>query len=236
MIDVLKKQFNIEIYVFNLNIKNTKVDSKILNQDDIKIIPTNYYETYDQDVLDKEIDKICNKIKCKFRNDYSNSTIRNAIRQMYSEYRVGLFLEKNKNKYDGAVICGPDYYLLNSINLEDVNNSLKNNNVYTTMVNDAQGYTNGFYFGKLELLIPILKRYEKIELYLPINKDYEYLLKKSFEDNKINRSVTHLFFFKIRANNMIAWQGNRNCYGKCKDIEVKYKSLFNKLKLEINEK
>ena len=50
--------------------------------------------------------------------------IRNAIRQMYSEYRVGKFLEINKTKYEGAIICGPDYYIVNKLEFIELVNSL----------------------------------------------------------------------------------------------------------------
>lgn len=208
IINVLKnKGIDVDIYVFNLDIGNSKIDGKRINQSDINIIPYTYLETYSQSELDKDIDIFCKNISCKMRSDYDNTTIRNSIRQMYSEYRVGLFLEKHIDKYDTAIVCGPDYYLLNNININDVEQSIHNNNIYTTRVNDAEGYTNGFYIGNLRTIIKILKRYENITSFYPTNKDYEYLLKKSFEDNNIKRLVTNMLFFKIRANLNIARQG-----------------------------
>ena len=80
-----------------------------------------------------------------------------------------------------SVVCGPDYYLLNEISLDDVRKSvIQENTIYTTTVNDGQGYTNGFYIGNLNSLINVLKRYEIITDLLPSQYDYEYLLKQSF--------------------------------------------------------
>ena len=223
IINVLNnKGFQVDIYVFNLDIGNVKIDNTNINNSDIHIIPYTYLETYSQSELDKEIDELCKITDCKMRSDYSKTLIRNAIRQMYSEYRVGLFLEKHINNYDTAIVCGPDYYLLNKININDVDQSIYNNNVYTTKVNDADGYTNGFYIGNLRTIIKILRRYENLQNFLPVNKDYEYLLKKSFENNDITRQITDMLFFKIRANLDIARQGIM--------LKSEYDLLFNDVK------
>lgn len=206
LINILNEKYDVDIYVFNLNVKKTKVDGVILNNNDTNIIDSNYFEETDQELIDIDIDLLCSKITCKI-DKYSDLTTRNAIRQMYSEYRVGLFVEKNKNKYDSVIVCGPDYYLLTNINLEHVDNTIINPIVYTASVNQGGGYTNGFYIGNPHSIIKILKRYEALKDNLPTEKDYEFLLKKSFDDNKVNTDVTDMLFYKIRANKKIASQG-----------------------------
>ena len=212
IIQKLKEKYSVDIYIFNLDVGDTKVDGVKLNKNDINIIPYDIKEEYNQHELDKTIDKLCSKIQCKFRNDYSKKLIRNALRQMYSEYRVGKFLEKNKIKYKLALVCGPDYYIATPLNLNHFDDCFKNDYIYTSQVNDGDGYTNGFYFGKCGSLLPLLKRYENIESYLPINKDYEYLVKKSLTNANIERKPTDIHFFKIRANKNVKWQGNRKRY------------------------
>ena len=141
-----------------------------------------------------------------FRSDYGSIFSKNAIRQLYSEYRIGKFLEKNKSKYKLAVVCGPDYFIVNDINLNDVKKSLSIERcIYTSDQNDGSGYTNGFYFGKPNILEIILKRYEYFHTF-SYNRDYEYLLKQAFIVNKINRRVTDMVFFKIRTNKYVIWQ------------------------------
>jgi hypothetical protein len=104
------------------------------------------------------------------------------------------------NDYKSA-ICGPDFYLLNNISLEDINNTIDNDSdIYTTIVNDGFGYTNGFYIGSLKPMVKILQRYSILEQLFPTDLDYEYLLKKTFEIYKINRIVTNMLFEKIRSN------------------------------------
>jgi len=155
---------------------------------------------------------------------------------MYSEYRIGLFLEKNVNNYDIAMVCGPDFYIANKININEIENACINNNFYTTLANEAQGYTNGFYFGKPNILIEPLKRIKYIQKFMPAHKDYEYILRQSIEDNKIVRNVTSLFFFKIRANKTIYFNNQNSLYihlfSKNAFIEIikEYYYLIQKLK------
>lgn len=206
IIQELKKKFIVDIYVFNLNVGNTKVDNCVLNQTDINLIDYTFYEEHNQSELDIELDELYKKGICKMRRDYGEKEIRNSLRQMYSEYRVGCFLEKNKDNYKGAIICGPDYYILNKLDL-NTDYFSKNNTVYTTKVNDAQGITNGFYLGNIQSIIPILKRYNQITKYLPTNKDYENVLMMSFIKNNIICKKIDLLFVKIRSNRIIARQG-----------------------------
>jgi hypothetical protein len=231
IIDPLKGKYDVDIYVFNMNVEDVNVDDVKLNQDDINIIPYTYKEEEKQTKIDKELDELCKNIVCEFRPDYSPKTIRNSLRQMYSEYRVGLFLEKNMNKYKKAIICGPDYYIANKLNINNLNNS--NNYVYRTIVNNGQGYTNGLFFGNTNLVIPLLKRYDNLYKYLPNKADYEYVFKKSFDDNNIPSKICDITFFKIRANKNISWQGGKNCYGKCIENKKKYLPLYNKLQKEL---
>jgi len=224
IIDVIKKDYDCDIYVFNNYIDKGKVDNVSQNNNDVNLLKPDFFEQKKQSVIDREIkEHIKSKnIRVKFRGDYSVKTIDNAIRQMYSEEKVGNFLDKHKKYYDCAVICGPDYYLLNKINLKHIANSINNDSiVYTTNINDAQGYTNGLYIGSLYPLITILKRYSILKNLLPTDKDYEYLLKKVFDDNKINRLVTDTKFVKIRSNKHIARQGQMK--------ENQYTDIINKI-------
>jgi len=227
LINIVKQNYDVDIYIFNNNVKNEIVDGIQQNNDDVELLQRTFIEEKTQYDIDNEIN---NKIKskniiCKMRHDYDKNMIINAIRQMYSEHQIGLFLEKY-NDYKCAIVCGPDYYLLNNVNLEDIKNSINNDTiVYTTRVNDAQGYTNGFYIGSLKPIIKILKRYSILEQLLPTNKDYEYLLKKSFEINKINRMITDTLFVKIRSNKHIARQGIMN--------QNKYTNIINNINKEL---
>jgi len=206
LINIVKQEYDVDIYIFNNNLENRIVDETIQNNDDVKLLQRTFFEEKTQSIIDNEINETITEknIVCKMRYDYTNATIQNSLRQMYSEHQVGLFLEKNINNYKSAIICGPDYYLLNNVNIEDVKNSVNYDSViYTTTVNDAQGYTNGFYIGALKPMVNILQRYSILHQLLPTDKDYEYLLKKSFEIYKIDRKITDMLFEKIRSNKTV---------------------------------
>ena len=225
LIDPLKKEFDVDIYVFNLDVENSIVDGRSVNSLNYKIIKSDYCESRKQSDLDKEIDIYYQSGICKMRHDYTKVQIINAVRQMYSEYRVGKFLEEHRGDYDTAIVCGPDYYLLNEISLDDVRKSvIQENTIYTTSVNDGQGYTNGFYIGNLNSLINVLKRYEIITELLPTKYDYEYLLKQSFIKYDIVRNITDLLFVKVRNNQSISRQGKMRY--------PVYRKLINTVKLK----
>lgn len=230
IINIVKDVYDVDIYVFNNNVEKKLIDGKSQNNDNVKLIKSNYFEEETQTYIDNKISEkvIKHNIIYKMRFDYSKECIQNAIRQMYSEEKVGIFLEKHKNDYKCAIVCNPDNYLINKINMEHIKNSINNNsNVYTTTVNDADGYTNGFYIGSLQPLIKILKRFSILEFLLPTDKNYEFLLKKSFEIYKINRLVTDTEYFKIRSNTFIARQGKMKHY--------KYNSLVKDIKRKVNQ-
>lgn len=225
LIDPLKREFDVDIYVFNLDVENSIVDGRSVNSLNYKIIKSDYCESRKQSDLDKEIDVYYQSGICKMRHDYTKVQIINAVRQMYSEYRVGKFLEEHRGDYDTAIVCGPDYYLLNEISLDDVRKSvIQENTIYTTTVNDGQGYTNGFYIGNLNSLINVLKRYEIITDLLPSKYDYEYLLKQCFIKYDIVRNITDLLFVKVRNNQSISRQGKMRY--------PVYRKLINTVKLK----
>lgn len=209
IINVLEKEYDVDVYGFNLKVDNDKMDGVTLNNDDVNVVQYDFFEEREQSKLDKEINEFCKSIDCTCGWYPKGDKIhRNCIRQMYSEYRVGLFVEKNSRDYDCVVVCGPDFYIANPINLEDVYVSINEDVVFTSQMNDARGYTNGFYFGKPRLIIPLLKRYENLKYNLPVpSGDYEYLFKKSFDDSSIKREKTDIVFFKVRANNDVFWKG-----------------------------
>lgn len=229
IIDPIKQDFDYDIYVFNNNVGNIMIDNTRQLNDNINIIESNIYEEMTQIDIDKIIDEKISRdnIVVKMRFDYDETLIRNAMRQMFAEEQVGLFLEKNKNNYTAAIICNTDLYFLNKINPETIRNAISlYSSVYTTNVNDAQGYTNGFYIGSLDPLIKILKRFSILEKMLPTDKDYEYLLKKSFDINNITRIITEIDFVKIRSNKFIARQGRMS--------NSKYNHIINDIQIDIN--
>ena len=210
LINLVKENYDVDIYVFNNNVENIQIDDIPQNNQDVELLQRTFFEEKTQNEIDSDIKTYIKSknIVCKFRPNYDDILIKNAIRQMYSENQIGLFLQQNITNYKCAIICGPDYYLLNDVNLNDVENSINNKScVYTTQVNDACGYTNGFYIGSLQPLIKILTRYSILDKLLPTDNDYEHVLQQSFYIHNITRLITDTVFVKIRSNKHIALQG-----------------------------
>ena len=213
LIDALKEKYDVDVFVFNNVVDNALVDGIKQNQKHVHLLPSHFYETINQSVMDSEIIRHLKHkhVIPKMRSDYTETSIRNALRQLYAENRVASFLIRNTAKYQAAVVCGSDLYLFKPINISHVEHAISNPTaIYTTTMNDAQGYTNGFYIGSLPPLIKILTRYRYIEYLLPDNKDYEYLLMKSFKLHNLERLVTDMPFAKIRSNKALSIDGWKN--------------------------
>ena len=206
LLNILEKHYKVDIYVFNNNVDKLIIDGVVQNNTDSKVIQSTHYEEESQATIDN---KICNliherNIDTTMRYDYPQNTIKNAIRQMYSEEKVGKFIESHIEDYDCAIVCNPDIYFTNEINLSHIEIAMNNTDcVFTTNIHDAQGYTNGFYIGAPKPISRILKRFSILELLLPTNKDYEYLLKRAFEINNITRLISDTAFLKIRSDKSV---------------------------------
>ena len=58
IIKQLQQKYIVDIFVFNLNVGDTKVDGNILNQEDVNLINYTFYEEEKQSALDIEIKKL----------------------------------------------------------------------------------------------------------------------------------------------------------------------------------
>jgi len=215
LVDKILEEYDVDIYVFNMDIGDILIDGVKIDKTETENILRNMdsnvvIEEYNQNSFDREVQDKWGKYggnKLRFMYTGINPTM-NGIRQLYSEHRVGSWLEKNKEKYRCCVVCGPDYQLLNDVNMNDIKESINNRNlIFTTRCNPAYGYTNGFYIGGVEGVIKVLRRYEYMGEYMPVKKDYEYVVKWAVDYHKLEHKLTDMLFFKIRNNRKIARQG-----------------------------
>ena len=221
---------SIYIVGFNLDVGNTStVDGIRLNRSRTALVRFDAYDEAIQTEVDAEIDRICPGLACRTFDDYGARTlnIRNAFRQLHSEMRVARFLRSNvsrgldASRYDAAIFLGPDFHLAMDVDVAAVRRAAAERGaVFTTRMNDADGYTNGFYIGHPVPLAKIMSRFyahtklmalELGQRYdgqrLPHN--YEVLLRRAFVRHKIQRLTTSGVFFKIRANGHPFWYGLR---------------------------
>ena len=230
LIDIIKKEYDVDIYIFNNEVGDCIIDGVNVKDNIDKFIEYTILEEESQSFIDKKIE-LEGVNTFKMRPDYSITHVNNALRHMYIEERVGTFLENNKDKYKSAILCIPDLYLLDNININDIKNCMDNNEiVYTTRVNDGivngniTGHTDGFYIGTLEPMIKILKRFSILKS-LPSGKDYEFLLKRVFEMRNIKREITDTLFVKIGANGRVRPQGIM--------VNSKYREILSEIQNDI---
>ena len=162
--------------------------------------------------------------------------VTNALRQLYSERAVGRFLREHLEQYDVAIAVTSDAFLALPISVADVVAASRTPRaVWTTALNDAGnrsalqlarrrlhgkransdiGYTNGFYIGQPEALSMVLTRLDDVEIWrLPCSFDYETQLKHAFSLHSVERRVTPMVFFKVRANGDVDWAGGTHSMG-----------------------
>ena len=176
---------------------------------------------------------------------------RNAFRQLYSEWRVGGFLQSPEgSKYDAAVVLGPDFHLALDIDVEAVCRSASlADTVYTTNINDGMlsqlhrnlSITDGFYFGAPRALSSVLRRYDNLTAIRRMLRrvrstgplDYEAVLGGAFRKAGISRAVTPMVFFKIHANGVPDWQGEHNIRALPEALQKKVVREWSKLTLKL---
>lgn len=198
-IEPIRRKHDLKVYVFNLDVGETKVDGMKMNQEDCKIIDADYFEQHLQTDADKEINELCEDGKCVIQGvDYKSDRTKNSLRVMYSEYQISKFLRKKKKEFDYAIVFSADHYPIQELSIPD---DMKN--VFTSNQGDfLGGYTDGFYMGNLDNIIKIQERYKLLNKLLPTprNGNHETIFKEGFLRNRITRKVYPLNFLKIRAN------------------------------------
>jgi hypothetical protein len=205
---LINAKYQTEIYGFNLKLDDgTIVDNATIDNSNINCVSFTHYEELNQTIVDVSLEQIKKTGKIRFMASYNEIATQNALRQLYSEYRVGLFLENRGSAYDVAIVLGPDYWFANQICINDVQNAFQHDFIYLSDVNPGYGLTNGFYIGKPRLLVPLLKRFQNIDRYFPCAGDYESLVAKCINECNIPYKLTNIVFFKVRANKIVHWQG-----------------------------
>lgn len=205
IIDELKKEYEVDIAIFNNNVEECLVDGVKVNNNDMSIIPYDFLFEYKQTFIDFEVKKIEGEDKdFSSYNQWKNQK-KNGLRLMYVESQVSKFLDENKDNYTYALITNADYFYLNKFPLECISN-IRENIIGTSHHWEACDMcTDGFYIGQPNTISKIMKKihyyYGVIQEYEnPNGLNYERILNECIKFNNINRLKIDIFFLKIRAN------------------------------------
>jgi hypothetical protein len=211
ILDPLRENYDVILYGFNLHVGSSLVDGQPVRHGNWKCLDLDVVQEERQDEIDLEIERIMSpssRPAIRMRSDYTADEVVNTFRQMYSEEKVGNWLDESKDKIDAAVVCGPDFYPTRMFDPGEIETvRTYPNRVLTTWANPGQGFTNGFYVGKAETLAKVMRRYSCYHHFFPTDKDYEHILCRSFEMNKVEHGYSKMMFFKIRNDGTAARQG-----------------------------
>ena len=206
IIDQLKKEYEVDIAVFNNNVEDCKVDGVKINNNDMSIIPYNFIFEYKQTFIDSEIVKIDGYDK-EFPPYFTKGYKKNGFRLMHIDSKVADFLEKNKDVYKYALITNADYLYLNKFSTKSLININEKNIITCCHWETGNMWTDGFYVGTTFSIIKIMNRinqYNSLISNVKINKlTYEHILSNYCLNENITRFKTDLIFFKFRANKKI---------------------------------
>ncbi|KAL1520684.1 hypothetical protein AB1Y20_022253 [Prymnesium parvum] len=213
----LRRQgWELTIYVLNMDVGSAPVDGVALRREDVRVVPAHVLETAQQAEVDALLDAKCAVWSCRFKYDaFAPEMSRNAMRQMYSELRVGQFLQKHASAFDVAVVVGSDLLFPLDVSVAHVQEAASEEGrrvVFTSGGNDAGGYTNAFYIGAPRVVSSILRRFDDFERHMHLQNDFEAVLKSAFVQLGVERRVTNTIFFKVRASSdsvpqRVVWQG-----------------------------
>ena len=169
----------VDIYGFNVEVHSPVVDDMPLNQSDVALVPFAALDSWRQEDIDSVIARLCpdGVLKCKSFDDQalpysrdarvdvkvgrsmSTKGYMNAFRQLHTEMRVARFMASSS--HDVAIAAVPDLHLAKKIDAAELHRAASDPAVaFTTTVNDAGGYTNGFYIGQPKTLAKVLDRFE----------------------------------------------------------------------------
>lgn len=206
-----KNEIQYQTCYINNNVKEIdgcKVDFTF--EDLPNVLNADFRNTFEQHEIDFEIMKHYPNYKdlfgkptnWKFPHDYIKQTGMNPYRNSYLETMVSEFICSKKENFSHTLVFCSDLWFDRDFDL----NWVKSNVVYVSDFNPAQGYTNGFYFGKIEDVGNLLNSF--YELNTLAKKDYEYVIKRNSELKSIHIEEIDYRFLKIRADGNPAYKPN----------------------------
>lgn len=192
------------------------------------VLNADFRNTFEQHEIDFAIIKHYPNYKDLFRKppvgpcDYVKKHGLNPYRNSYLETMVSEFIRSKKENFSHTLAFCSDLWFDREFDL----NWVKSNVVYVSDFNPAQGYTNGFYFGKSEDVGNLLNSFYNLDILA--KKDYEYIIKKNSELQSIQIEETDYRFLKIRADGSPAYKPN----SKIRNPKIRrdMRELWNKVK------
>jgi len=204
---------HLEAYVHSVAVHTFNLDPGQAPVDGVRLTPwhappgvVDFHESHSQAQADKAIAVKCRRETCAFRANYDANRTLNCMRQMFVEQQVGRFLRTYAEIYDVAIVVSSDLLLMLNVCAGDVASLAQaqaSDVVFTSNVNDGEGFTDSFYIGRPLPLARMLGRYDEWRSYMHLRRDYERVIKASIEQHGLTRRVSPMYFYKVRASGVI---------------------------------
>lgn len=177
------------------------IDKKKVKPFDEKLVSFKDFIRLKQQEIDSVILKKYPNRKNFFRKGYLDKYKLNPFRNSFIETQVSKLLYAQREEYTHSIVLCADLWFEKKIDLRWSNK----NGVIVSDQNPAQGYTNAFYFGKIEDMYRLLETFNYIKG--DGLGDYERLIKQSAIKNSIKIIPKNFRFLKIRADGRPAYKG-----------------------------
>ena len=223
--------FRVTIYVFNMQVGSTKVDNNYLNATAYRTIYSSVGRVVVYEEEDQHGAEVTKAVASVMRSPNvhlysSNRTSVNALRKMYSEMRVGQYLERNMKLYDLAIATSADHGYIFHIPLTVVREAASqsaSNLMYlgSHLVSGLTGIDDGFYMGRPEVLARFMQRFNDIPgprlgdlVFSSENVDqglpaYEVILNRSIMYHNVTaRDTPMVAFYKVRSDGWVQIVGS----------------------------
>lgn len=198
MVDNLRQQDVVDVYTFANAV--SVIDSVSVSSLEDSNFLASFSDTYErerQHIVDEHVAAYCRLHACSYAkggmhrhkgnktiywNPYTPAMTKNAVRQLYEEWRVSRYLARSNAKYDAVVAVTADIFPFYNISKGDVD-AVKANEalVYGTRNTDANGFTNGFFLGSHSAMQKLLGRWDLGETLFPNAGDFEFQVRETFE-------------------------------------------------------
>jgi len=206
IIDKLKLKYNtVDVYHYSFLTKSGTIDSNKksenglqINNNDVHLLKVKKLVTEYQEDIDEYIETLYVKKSCVTR--FNNPL--NYKRELFQEYMTTKFPIQN---YDACILLWSDAYILRDINLQHIENVVRDNNLlYTTSYNEYGAIANKFFICSPRVMMLLAQRIfysdQRCSQIFPKTENPESALKWWVNYLNIKNKHTDMFFVKIRTN------------------------------------
>lgn len=214
-----------------------KVDGKYISLVDEHLTtssnPFQFLHRYESSVVDNHLEKVCRDRNSSFcdksfwRKDYYRKNIRNALRCMFIERQLSDLLLAEKFADAMVIAYSADVAINHPLAESDLISAFERPDViFTTMNNDGDGFTNGFYLGRAHTVAQVLRGLDSLAVMRDsglVGTDFERIVQQMFHLHGLHRHIMTGFGRKL--HDMVKLRASGDIMGK---LHCRTKALINK--------